>query len=118
MELELTQEDGFLLALTTGPIDDSASRPFRDTLHPLFAETDVRLIVDISGSKWINSEGLAVLVRLVTDANSRGGRVVVAAPTPFVGEVLQVTRLGSFFDVAATRQEAMELILTGDRAEM
>ena len=110
MELELTHDEGYVLAVTDGPIDASTHPPFRNALHPLFNNTGVNLIVDISASSRINSEGLSALVRLVTDANTRGGRVIYAAPSPFVEEVLNVTRLSTFFETAPSRDDAVKLV--------
>jgi anti-anti-sigma factor len=110
MDLALTQENGYYLAQTDGPLDESVNRPFREKLHPLFATKGQKVIVDLSNSKRINSEGLSALVKLVTDANTCGCRVIYASPAPFVAEVFQVTRLGMFFEVAPTRAAAVEAI--------
>jgi anti-anti-sigma factor len=110
VDLALTQEDGYYLAATEGTLDESVHGPFREKLHPLFADKGQKLVIDLSGSKRINSEGLSALVRLVTDANTRGCRVVYASPAPFVAEVFQVTRLGLFFTVAPTRAAAVEAL--------
>ncbi|MCA9267514.1 MAG: STAS domain-containing protein [Planctomycetales bacterium] len=110
MNLTLTEEFGRALAETEGPIDESAATPFREQLHPLFNQRGAHLILDMSQSKRINSEGIAALVRLTTDAHTRGCRVVLTAPTPFICEVLQVTRLDRFFDVADSRDAAHQLL--------
>lgn len=115
MEIILTDEAGYALAVCSGPLDASIHRPFRDRLHPLFAAAGVNLIVDLSGSSWINSEGVAALVRLVSDANTRGCRVVYVGPSTFVREVFKVTRLDRFFDLAETREAAV-LLLAGETA--
>ena len=57
--------------------------------------------------QWINSGGLGLLVQLTARANSQGGRVVVSAPSPFVADVLETTRLNRFFDVAANTDDAV-----------
>ena len=110
MELALTEEGGVLVAVANGPLDEAAHGPFRDVLHPLFAQRGVNLIVDLAGSKRVNSEGISALVRLVTDANTRAGRIILAAPSPFVREVFQLTRLDNFFEVAATREQAHQML--------
>ena len=110
MEVACTHEDGYALAVCEGPLDESAQLAFRDALHPLFAQRGTLVVADLSGSNWINSEGIAAMVRLVADANKNGCRVVFAAPNAFVQEVLQVTRLVKYFDVAPTRAEALNLL--------
>jgi anti-anti-sigma regulatory factor len=48
------------------------------------------------------------LVALVADANTHGGRVILCNPSSFVTVVLNVTRLNSFFEIAATVEEGRE----------
>jgi anti-anti-sigma factor len=106
VDISLAQQKGFTLATTGGPLDDSTTAAFREHLHPLFNTRGTKLIVDIAGSPRVTSEGLTAMVRLVSDANTRDGRVVFAGPTAFVSEVFRVTRLEKFFEVAATVDEA------------
>lgn len=110
MELKLSHEQGYVLAETRGPIDDSAGDLFREHLHPLVGQRVTKLLVDLSGSERINSIGIAHLVKLVTDANTHGSRVVLAAAAPFVAGVFGVTRLNKFFDLAETRAAALSAL--------
>jgi anti-anti-sigma factor len=109
MELTVSHEQGYVLACTSGPIDESASEPLREYLHPLVAQKGTRLILDLSDSPRITSAGIGQLVKLVSDANSHASRVVLARVPPFIGEVLSVTRLNRFFDLAETVSEAVTL---------
>ena len=110
MQLEHSQQSGYVLAECEGQLDATSHQAFRDALHPLFTERGVNVVVDLSGSKWVNSEGISAMVRLVADANTKGCRVIYAAPNAFVQEVLQVTRLSKFFDVAPSRAAAVEML--------
>ncbi len=110
MEVNVTQHDGYALAVTHGALDDSTAAIFREQLHPLFNDRGVRLVVDIADSPRVSSEGLSAMVRLTSDGNTRGGAVVFVAPSIFVREVLKVTRLDKFFDIADTLSEACERI--------
>ena len=107
MELTITNQDGYVLAKTKGPLDDSARQPFRDQLHPLFATPGTLLIVDMSGSPRINSQGVGNLVALVADANTNSSRVIFCNLMPFVATVISVTRLDKFFEIAGTVDEAL-----------
>jgi anti-anti-sigma factor len=116
MELTISHEQGYVLACTSGPIDESAAEPLREYLHPLVAEKGTRVVLDISDSQWITSPGIAQLVKLVSDANSHASRVVLARVPPFVGEVLRLTRLNRFFEMAETISEAVTLATQSAKA--
>ena len=110
MELTLEKRDGFVLARTRGVIGTDSGAAFREHLHPIVGDHGARVVVDLSGSERINSDGLAQLVRLVSDANTRGSQLVFAAPTPFVANVFSITRLDTFFRVVGTVEEAMSAV--------
>lgn len=111
MELTLSHEDGYALAATDGPIDESAGRLCRELLHPLVRQTGAKLIIDLSHSPRVNSDGLGHLIKLVADANTHASRVVLAAATPFVSKVLEVTKLSTFFDVQPSLSLAVEAVM-------
>lgn len=107
MELSLSHEQGYVLARTSGTIDESAGEPLREYVHPLVAIKGTKVILDVSDSPRISSAGIAHLVRLVTDANTCGSRVVFTRVPPFIAEVFRVTRLNRLFDMTETLSEAV-----------
>lgn len=111
MELTVTHHEGYVVAQTTGPIDRSAGDLFREYLHPLIGQGGTRVVVDLSGSPRINSDGVSMLTLLVADANTNGSHVVFAAPSPFVQNVFSVTRLIAFFDVEDNLSAAVENVM-------
>ena len=114
MQLDCTDQDGYHLAVCDAQLDEAAHQAFREALHPLFIERNVNVIVDLSKVAFINSEGIAAMVRLVADANTKGCRVIFAAAGTFVNEVLTVTRLSNYFETADTRSAAVDLLSTSE----
>ena len=108
MELHVSHENEYVLARTSGLIDESAENLFREHLHPLVQQPGTRLILDLSKSERINSSGLGQLVLLVADANTRSSRVVLAACSPFISEVLRQSKLDRYFDVAESVAGALD----------
>jgi anti-anti-sigma factor len=109
VELELSHEEGYVLAATAGRIDDSTDELFKERLHPLVCQRGTKVILDLSQSKLITSRGIGSLVSLVVHANASGSRVVLAACTPFVATVLETSKLNKFFDITASTSEALSL---------
>jgi anti-anti-sigma factor len=111
MELKISHEEGYVLATTVGTVDDDAREPFRDALHPLVGQSGTHLVLDLSQSNLINSSGIGQLVSLVTHANTSGSRVVLAACSPFISEVLSRCKLNRFFETADSVPAAISLVL-------
>lgn len=100
MQLTLTHGDDHTLAHTTGPIDESAREVFRESLHPIVAQPGSKLIIDLTNSPRINSQGVSNLVTLVAHANTSGSRVILRNVPTFITVVFSVTRLDQFFEIA------------------
>lgn len=91
-----------------GRLDHSHARDFESALAPHLAEctNDGRaLVLDFSGVVYISSVGLRVLMLAAKQAKTQQGRIAIAALTPIVTEVFQVSHfnlvLSVYPDVAA-----------------
>ncbi len=111
MELKVSHEDGYVLAATTGAVDDSARQLFRESLHPLVGNGGAKVVLDLSQSNYITSEGIGQLISLVAHANTNGSKVVLAACSPFISVVLERCKLNKFFDAAESVPEAIRQVL-------
>ena len=110
MELQLAYQEGHVLASTSGQIDDTAERLFRQHLHPLFAERGAKVVLDLASSQRITSSGVGQLVVLVANANTNGGRVILAGLSPFVAIVLSRSKLDKYFEIAPDVKDAVQLL--------
>jgi len=107
MTLTVTHHAGYVLARTSGPLDERARDEFREQLHPLVAQRGTRLILDLADSLRINSPGIGNLVALVADANTNDSRVIFCCPSTFIAGVLAVTKLDTYFEVAPSLEDAI-----------
>ena len=71
------------------------------------AALDARtVLLDFTDSHYINSTGIALIVRLLTDARREGREVRACGLTPHYLEVFQITRLSDYMRVFADRASA------------
>jgi anti-sigma B factor antagonist len=59
----------------------------------LIAMGHVRIVVDLSGTEFIDSSGLGALVSCLKKARQAGGDLRITGPTPHVQTVLELTNL-------------------------
>jgi anti-anti-sigma factor len=111
MELKLSHEQGYSLATTSGALDESARAVFRELLHPLVGQSGTNVVLDLSGSNYITSDGIGQLVSLVAHANTNGSRVILAACSPFISVVLDRCKLNKFFPMADSVPDAIRQVL-------
>ena len=76
--------------------EESAS--LRDTVKKLLAERP-KIVMNLREVNYIDSGGLGTLVSLYTTARNAGGAVKLASLSQRVGDLLQVTKLLTIFEV-------------------
>ncbi|HEX3353419.1 MAG: STAS domain-containing protein [Terriglobales bacterium] len=79
----------------------------RDTLKKLINENN-QVVLNLAGISYIDSGGLGTLVALYTTAQNAGGSVKLANLTQRVGDLLQVTKLLTVFDVYDSEEKAIQ----------
>ena len=79
----------------------------RDTVKKLLTENN-RIVLNLSGVNYIDSGGLGTLVALYTSAHNAGGSIKLANLTKRVGDLLQVTKLVTVFEVYGSEEQAVQ----------
>lgn len=95
-----------------GRLDHSQAKDFEAALAPHLVDctpTGSPLVLDFSGVGYISSVGLRVLLLAAKQVKAQQGKIVIAALTPIVTEVFQVSHftmvLAVYPDVAAAAAE-------------
>ena len=83
------------------------SADLRDTVRMVISQSK-RVILNLSGVTYIDSGGLGTLVALYTTARNNGGSIKLANLTDRVGDVMQVTKLVTVFEVYDSEQQAVQ----------
>jgi anti-sigma B factor antagonist len=78
----------------------------RDTVKKLIGESN-QIVLNLGGVTYIDSGGLGTLVALYTTAHNAGGAVKLANLTQRVGDLLQVTKLLTVFEVYDSEEKAI-----------
>jgi anti-sigma B factor antagonist len=115
MQLKMTKRtvDGILAIVCNGRIvfgDESAM--LRDEVKKAIAEGHKRIVLNLGEVNYIDSGGLGTLVALHTTAHNAGGSIRLANLTKRVGDLLQVTKLLTIFEVHNSEYEALEAFRT------
>jgi anti-sigma B factor antagonist len=91
--------EGVLVVDCSGRVvfgEESAS--LRDTVKKLLAESP-QVVMNMREVNYIDSGGLGTLVSLYTTARNAGGAVKLASLSQRVGDLLQITKLFTIFEV-------------------
>ena len=66
-----------------------------------------KVVLDLSGVSSIDSAGIGELVLLHSWAQAKNADLKCASPSPFVRDLLDLTRLDSFFEIHPSLNEAL-----------
>ena len=82
------------------------SATLRDTVKKVLLTQSPRVVLNLAEVSHIDSGGLGTLVSLYTTARSAGGALKLTHLTQRVGDLLQLTKLVSIFEVFDNEQQA------------
>ncbi len=111
MQLKLTKRtvDGILVISCNGRIVfGEESSLLRDDVKKAIADGSKRIVLNLGEVNYIDSGGLGTLVALHTTAHIAGANIKLASLTKRVGDLLQVTKLLTVFEVHNSEYEALE----------
>jgi anti-sigma B factor antagonist len=90
-----------------GEIDLNCSLDFQQGLLRVLDDRPDRLVINLSGVKYMDSSGVASLVKLLSRTRKSGTLLILVALTDRVRSVFEITRLDSVFDIRKTEEEAL-----------
>jgi len=73
----------------------------------LIADSIKKVVIDLSKVKWLNSQGLGVLMGSYTSMRNAGGHLRIAGATEKVNSLLMITQLITIFDNYETVDRAV-----------
>jgi anti-sigma B factor antagonist len=111
MQLKISSRtvDGILVLTCSGRIVfGEESSLLRDTVKQAIQNNNKKTVLNLGEVNYIDSGGLGTLVALHTTAHNAGATIKLANLTKRVGDLLQVTKLLTVFDVHNSEYEALE----------
>ncbi|MFI9005681.1 STAS domain-containing protein [Actinosynnema sp. NPDC053489] len=106
-----TERRGVPVVAVTGEVDSTTAWPMRSGLLDELDRGPRRLVVDLSGVRFIGSTGLRVLVEAIDRAQARGTAFAVAAGHRAVLMPMRITELDREVAVRPTVEDAVAAVL-------
>lgn len=111
-----TLNDGIIVVDCAGRIvfgEETAE--LRDRVRALIQPAS-RIVLNLADVSYIDSGGLGTLVALFITARNAGSAIKLARLTQRVGDVLQITKLLTVFDVYGSEEQAVQSFRRGAAA--
>jgi anti-sigma B factor antagonist len=111
MEFSSHQYADVAVATPAGRIDHAGAAVLEQALSPLLVQAGAAkhaVVLDFAGVEYISSVGLRVLMIAAKQMKGHGARIVIAAPTPVVAEILAISRFDRVLEIAPSVRKAIE----------
>jgi len=113
MNLDTTLQNDITIVTVADPrIDAAAAIQFKDAMRAATADAAGRVVLDMSGVKFVDSSGLGAIVAAMKQLGD-GRRLDLAGLTPDVDKVFRLTRMDTVFDIYTDLRHALAVRATG-----
>jgi anti-sigma B factor antagonist len=107
LAIETRQEQGATIVAARGEVNVFSSVALRDTLRRATAAQPRLLILDLSGTVYIDSSGVATIVEALQAVRAYKGKLVLAGMRPQVRGTFEIVRLDRVFVMVDSVGEAL-----------
>jgi anti-anti-sigma factor len=111
MELSTRRYADVVVAEPAGRIDFTNAEDFKSALWEALTQNQGErgpVVIDFSRVDYISSVGLRVLMLAAKEMNGGRRKITVAAPSPVVREIIEISRFHLILAVFASVREALE----------
>jgi anti-sigma B factor antagonist len=108
LEIASRQESGATVVTARGEVTVFSSPAMRESLRKIAESQPSRVVLDLSGVRYIDSSGVATFVEAMQTIQRHKGKLVLAGLNPRVRGVFEIARLDSVFVMVASVQEALQ----------
>ena len=108
MQISARRHDKVTIFDLTGDIDFANSRELRQSvLHEIRENRPLRVVVNLSKVRYIDSSGVASLVEGLKASRDLGSHFILFGLSTSAREVLQLSRLIKVFEVCDSEEQAL-----------
>jgi anti-sigma B factor antagonist len=103
---------GRLVVAVVGEIDLYTAPDLRLALAGAVDSGDTQIVVDLSETAFVDSTGLGVLLGIGRRLRDAGGALAIVNVDVGIAKTFEVTGLDQIFAIRATRDEALDALVT------
>jgi anti-sigma B factor antagonist len=112
-QIEITQSqarDSIPVLNLKGRLDASGAQQLREMCHGLQDEGHSQIIIDLAGVEFVASSGLGTFLLLTEEYRENGGKVIFAAPSTAVLDVVTLLNLDQFLFLEESVEVALRVL--------
>lgn len=107
MNIRHEMEEDIAILLLEGRMDGTNAAAVEERFNALIQEGQSRFVIDLGGLSYISSAGLRIVLVAVKKTKAVQGRIMFAALTEQVREILDMSGFLPLLETAPSREEAL-----------
>src|ERR1700739_3307610 len=108
MAFDVRDHDGVAVISSSGDLDATSGPELEKALERLLGDGRRNVLVNLNGTSFVDSAGLATLVKALKRLRAAGGKLFLAELTPAVRRVFELTRLDRAFELFSSEGEGVQ----------
>lgn len=107
MEIGFEQRGGVSICRIEGDIDIDTSGDIKKSLDKIISRNKNKIIMNLSGVKYVDSSGLATLVEILKKIRLVEGNLKLTNLSQKVRGLFEITKLDKLFDIEENEENAI-----------
>ena len=116
MHIDVEHNDSHAVLHLRGEFDTYYCRALQEEIDELAGSGVVHLVLNLRLVKFINSTALGAIIKASKSLASKGGKLVLARPSPFCREIIEKVGLDRVVPIYDTDETAIEALTDGSAA--
>ena len=109
MKVKLYEKNGVSVVEPAGKLMGGADTGELDEkLYALLGRGQMKVIIDLGKTDWMNSSGIAILIHHWKKFNDAGGLLKLANLTKKIEKIMVIAKLTTVFEVHDTLEDALQ----------
>jgi len=107
MDIQVSKQENVVIVAVSGDVDAQSAPQLDDCLSELVGQGEQNYVIDLSAVPFMDSSGMATLVKLFKRIRIGHGDVKLAGLRTEILNIFQITRLDRVFDIFDSQSEAI-----------
>lgn len=105
-----TLANGIGVVSASGYINNEGGQAIADAVEGLLGDGIKTLLVDLAGTRIINSIGISILLEILEKLLDSGGRLAFCNLTPTIAKTFEIMGLAQYAGIYSDRETALEAL--------
>ncbi|MBA3947428.1 MAG: STAS domain-containing protein [Herpetosiphonaceae bacterium] len=116
LQVQTREHDGVTIIDLKGDVTTFADAKLNEAYRAATASGSQPLILNFARSNYINSAGIAILIRIVTDVNRTGQKLAMVGLNDHFQKIFRMVGLAQYADLYEDEDQAIAALTKNDRA--